>query len=46
MEQQRFSTDLALLPTHAFGHRSLTWWGIIAFFLIEGTAFALAMWPR
>jgi len=43
MEQQRFSTDLALLPTHAFGHRSLTWWGIIAFFLIEGTAFALAI---
>ena len=38
-----FTVDLAPLPTHAFGHRSLTWWGIIAFFLIEGTAFALAI---
>ncbi|MBW8785499.1 MAG: cytochrome C oxidase subunit III [Novosphingobium sp.] len=38
-----FSTDLEPLPTHAFGHRSLTWWGIIAFFLIEGTAFVLAI---
>jgi heme/copper-type cytochrome/quinol oxidase subunit 3 len=43
MEQPRFSTDLAPLPTHAFGHRSLTWWGIVAFFLIEGTGFALAL---
>jgi cytochrome c oxidase subunit III len=38
-----FSTDLAPLPTHAFGHRSLTWWGIAVFFLIEGTAFGLAI---
>ena len=38
-----FDTDLAPLPTSAFGHRSLTWWGIIAFFLIEGTAFALSI---
>jgi heme/copper-type cytochrome/quinol oxidase subunit 3 len=43
MAQQDFITDLAPLPTHAFGRRSLTWWGIIAFFLIEGTAFALAL---
>lgn len=42
-EQPQFTTDLAPLPTHAFGHRSLTWWGIVAFFLIEGTAFALAI---
>src|SRR3954465_4653342 len=39
----RFTGDLAALPTHAFGHRSLTWWGVVAFFLIEGTAFALAI---
>lgn len=38
-----FAGDLAELPTHAFGHRSLTWWGVSAFFLIEGTAFALAI---
>lgn len=39
----KFAGDLTELPTHAFGHRSLTWWGVIAFFLIEGTAFALAI---
>lgn len=39
----RFTGDLAELPTHAFGHRSLTWWGIVAFFAIEGTGFALAI---
>ena len=39
----KFAGDLTDLPTHAYGHRSLTWWGIIAFFLIEGTAFALAI---
>jgi heme/copper-type cytochrome/quinol oxidase subunit 3 len=43
MAQSEFTIDLAPLPTHAFGRRSLTWWGIIAFFLIEGTAFALAV---
>jgi heme/copper-type cytochrome/quinol oxidase subunit 3 len=44
MEQQaRLATDLAPLPTYGFGHRSLTWWGIVAFFLIEGTGFALAI---
>jgi cytochrome c oxidase subunit 3 len=39
----RFTGDLAELPTHAYGHRSLTWWGVVSFFLIEGTAFALAI---
>jgi heme/copper-type cytochrome/quinol oxidase subunit 3 len=38
-----FQGDLAPLQTHAFGHRSLTWWGIVAFFLIEGTGFVLAV---
>ena len=38
-----FTRDLADLPTHAFSHRSLTWWGIIGFMVIEGTAFALAI---
>jgi heme/copper-type cytochrome/quinol oxidase subunit 3 len=38
----KFTGDLAGLPTHAYGHRSLTWWGVIAFFMIEGSAFALA----
>ena len=38
----RFTDDLAKLPTHAFGSRSLTWWGVIGFMTIEGVAFAMA----
>ncbi|MDP8994733.1 MAG: cytochrome c oxidase subunit 3 [Pseudomonadota bacterium] len=41
--QPRFSGDLSSLKTRAFGHRSLTWWGVVAFFLIEGTTFAMAI---
>ena len=40
--RQTFAGDLAVLPTHAFGTRSLTWWGVIAYMLIEGGGFALA----
>jgi cytochrome c oxidase subunit 3 len=36
-----FTQDVADLPTHAFGHRSLTWWGVIAFMVIEGVFFAM-----
>ena len=43
MLQPRFRGDLAKLPTHGFSHRALTFWGIIAFFLIEGTAFLMAV---
>ena len=38
----RFSQDVADLPTTKFGSSSLTWWGIIGFMVIEGTAFGLA----
>ena len=38
----RFTDDVAGLPTYKFGTSSLTWWGIIGFMLIEGTAFGLA----
>ena len=38
-----FTRDLAELPTHAFSHRSLTWWGIIGFMVIEGAGFAMAI---
>jgi cytochrome c oxidase subunit 3 len=41
--QPSFTRDLAELPTHAFSYRSLTWWGIIGFMVIEGSAFALAI---
>jgi heme/copper-type cytochrome/quinol oxidase subunit 3 len=40
--RQTFTGDLAILPTHAFGTRSLTWWGVIAYMMIEGGGFALA----
>jgi len=43
MENVRFTRDLADLPTHAFGTRSLTWWGVLGFMLIEGAGFALAI---
>jgi heme/copper-type cytochrome/quinol oxidase subunit 3 len=43
MLKPRFTGDLAALPAHAFGHKSATWWGIMAFFLIEGAAFLLAI---
>jgi cytochrome c oxidase subunit 3 len=38
-----FTSDLAELPTHAFSYRSLTWWGIIGFMVIEGVGFAMAI---
>jgi cytochrome c oxidase subunit III len=38
-----FTRDLADLPTHAFSYRSLTWWGILGFMVIEGAAFGLAI---
>jgi len=38
-----FTQDLASLPTHGFGHRSLTWWGVLAFMAIEGAGFAMAI---
>ncbi|HEY8592443.1 MAG TPA: cytochrome c oxidase subunit 3 [Sphingomicrobium sp.] len=42
MGDVRFTQDVAELPTHKFGPSSLTWWGIIAFMVIEGMFFALA----
>ena len=38
-----FIEDVSTLPTHAFSYRSLTWWGIMAFMVIEGAAFAMAI---
>jgi len=39
----RFTDDVAALPTHRFGPASLTWWGVMAFMVIEGVAFAMAI---
>lgn len=42
MNRQRIVGDLSGLPDHAFGSRSLMWWGILGFMLIEGAGFLLA----
>jgi cytochrome c oxidase subunit 3 len=39
----RIAADLSHLPLHGSGTASLTWWGTLAFMLIEGTGFALAI---
>ena len=39
----RFTEDVAALPTHAFGPRSLTWWGTVGFMVIEGMFFVLTV---
>ncbi len=33
--------DVSTLKTHAFGHRSLLWWGTMGLIAIEGSVFAL-----
>ena len=38
-----FADDVSELPTHAFSHRSLTWWGVIGFMVIEGMFFVLTI---
>jgi cytochrome c oxidase subunit III len=38
-----FTEDVSALPTHAFSYRSLTWWGISAFMVIEGGFFVLTI---
>jgi cytochrome c oxidase subunit 3 len=35
--------DVSGLPTYAYGHRSLMWWGTFGMILIEATVFALAV---
>lgn len=41
--RERVVLDLARLPLHGTGAASVTWWGTLAFMLIEGTGFALAI---
>jgi cytochrome c oxidase subunit I+III len=39
----RRTIDVSALPTHAFGHRNVMWWGGAGMMLIEGTMFVLLM---
>jgi len=41
--KQTVVLDLTKLPPHGLGTASLTWWGTLAFMLIEGTGFALSI---
>ncbi|MCI0756265.1 cytochrome c oxidase subunit 3 [Teichococcus vastitatis] len=41
--RHRIVADLSGLPLHGSGSSSQTWWGTLAFMLIEGTGFALAV---
>jgi len=41
--KEKIVADISELPDHGLGTASLTWWGTLAFILIEGTGFALAI---
>ncbi len=41
--KERIALDVSELPLHGSGTASPTWWGTLAFMLIEGTGFALAI---
>jgi heme/copper-type cytochrome/quinol oxidase subunit 3 len=43
MSGPRIIADLSDLPSTAFGSRTLIWWGVLGFMLIEGGGFALAI---
>jgi cytochrome c oxidase subunit III len=39
----RPTLDVSHLPTYAFAHRALMWWGTLGMIAIEGTMFAIAL---
>jgi len=41
--RERVVADFSALPLHGMRTASATWWGTLAFMLIEGTGFALAI---
>ena len=41
--KERIALDASHLPQHGMGSASPSWWGTLAFMLIEGTGFALAI---
>jgi cytochrome c oxidase subunit 3 len=41
--RERVVADLSRLPLHGMGSATSTWWGTLAFMLIEGTGFALVI---
>jgi cytochrome c oxidase subunit I+III len=43
MNGQRRVLDVGELPTYAFGHQGLIWWGTIGFMVIEGSMFVIVL---
>jgi heme/copper-type cytochrome/quinol oxidase subunit 3 len=41
--QSRRVLDVAALPTGAYGHQGLVWWGTVGFMVIEGSMFVIAI---
>ena len=39
----RRTLDVSALPTHAFGHQGLIWWGTVGYMVIEGAMFAMVL---
>ncbi len=39
----RTTIDVSHLPTYAFSHRSMMWWGTAGMIVIEGTLFAIGL---
>lgn len=43
MTDHRRSIDVSALPTYAFGHHGLIWWGTAGFMVIEGAMFVVVV---
>lgn len=41
MKREQLTLDVSELPSYAFGHHSLMWWGTLGMMVIEGTMFVL-----
>ena len=40
---ERRTLDVSALPTYAFGHHGIVWWGTTGFMVIEGSMFVIAI---
>jgi cytochrome c oxidase subunit III len=43
MTTERRALDVSALPSHAFGHQGLIWWGTVGFMVIEGSMFVIVL---
>lgn len=40
---ERRTLDVSALPTYAYGHHGVVWWGTVGFMVIEGSMFVIAI---